>query len=42
MVQFICQKDAFLCAAKGVAVGIEFNRKIGTGLLEVKVLLCKN
>ncbi len=32
MVQFICQKDAFLCAAKGVAVGIEFNRKIGTGL----------
>ncbi|MBO9130938.1 TIGR00266 family protein [Bacillus sp. 165] len=27
----ICQKDAFLCAAKGVAVGIEFNKKIGTG-----------
>lgn len=29
----ICQKDAFLCAAKGVAVGIEFQRKLGTGLL---------
>ncbi|MCF8244469.1 MAG: TIGR00266 family protein [Saprospiraceae bacterium] len=28
----ICQKDAFLCAAKGVSVGIEFQRKMGTGL----------
>ncbi len=28
----ICQKDAFLCAARGVAVGIEFQRKLGTGL----------
>ena len=28
--KFICQKDSFLCAAKGVAVGIEFSRKIGT------------
>src|SRR3954467_9041315 len=28
----ICQKDAFLCAAKGVSVGIAFNRKIGVGL----------
>jgi uncharacterized protein (TIGR00266 family) len=28
----IAQKDAFLCAAKGVSVGIAFNRKIGTGL----------
>lgn len=28
----ICQKDAFLAAAKGVAVGIEFQRKLGTGL----------
>lgn len=27
----ICQKDAFLCAAKGVSVGIEFRRKLGTG-----------
>lgn len=30
--KFICQKDAFLCAAKGVAVGIEFSKKLGRGL----------
>jgi uncharacterized protein (TIGR00266 family) len=28
----ICQKDAFLCAAKGVSVGIAFQRRLGTGL----------
>ena len=28
----IAQKDSFLCAAKGVSVGIAFNRKIGVGL----------
>jgi uncharacterized protein (TIGR00266 family) len=28
----ICQKDAFLCAAKGVHVGIAFQKKIGAGL----------
>ncbi len=28
----ICQKDSFLCAAKGVAVGIELQKKIGAGL----------
>ncbi len=28
----ICQKDAFLCAAKGVNIGIEFQRKLGAGL----------
>ncbi len=28
----ICQKDAFLCAAKGVSIGVEFQRKLGTGL----------
>ena len=27
----VCQKDAFLCAAKGVSVGIEFQRKLGSG-----------
>jgi|TARA_B110000285_G_scaffold232409_1_gene303408 uncharacterized protein (TIGR00266 family) len=27
----ICQKDAFLCAAKGVSIGIEFQKKIGVG-----------
>lgn len=30
--KLICQKDAFLCAAKGVSVGIEFQKKIGAGL----------
>ncbi len=29
--KIICQKDAFLAAAKGVQVGIEFQRKIGAG-----------
>ncbi|MEY3052674.1 MAG: hypothetical protein RLY31_2459 [Bacteroidota bacterium] len=28
----ICQKDAFLCAAKGVSIGIDFQRRLGTGL----------
>jgi uncharacterized protein (TIGR00266 family) len=28
----ICQKDSFLCAAKGVSIGIEFQRRLGTGL----------
>jgi uncharacterized protein (AIM24 family) len=28
----ICQKDAFLCAAKGVSVSLEFRKKIGVGL----------
>ena len=30
--KFVCQKDAFLCAAKGVSVGIDFSRKLGRGL----------
>ncbi|OIQ21086.1 MAG: TIGR00266 family protein [Flavobacterium sp. MedPE-SWcel] len=30
--RFVCQKDAFLCAAKGVTVGIEFSKKLGRGL----------
>jgi len=29
--KLICQKDSFLCAAKGVAVGIEFQKKLGAG-----------
>ena len=27
----ICQKDAFLCAARGVSLGIHFQQKIGVG-----------
>ncbi len=30
--RIICQKDAFLCAAKGVSIGVHFQRKILTGL----------
>jgi uncharacterized protein (TIGR00266 family) len=30
--KIIAQKDAFLCAAKGVSIGIEFQRKLGTGI----------
>lgn len=29
--KIICQKDSFLCAAKGVSVGIDFQRKLGAG-----------
>jgi len=29
--RLICQKDAFLCAAKGTNVGIAFNKKLGAG-----------
>ncbi|MCB1037147.1 MAG: TIGR00266 family protein, partial [Acidobacteria bacterium] len=28
----LCQKDAFLCAAKGISVGIAFQKKLGAGL----------
>src|SRR5215475_7808691 len=28
----ICRKDSFLCAARGISVGIAFQRKIGVGL----------
>ena len=28
----ICQKDSFLCAARGVTIGIAFQRRIGVGL----------
>jgi len=30
--ELICQKDSFLCAAKGVQVGIAFQKKIGAAL----------
>lgn len=28
---FICQKDAFLCAARGVSIGIAFQKRLGVG-----------
>jgi len=30
--ELVCQKDSFLCAAKGVSIGIAFQKKIGAGL----------
>ena len=30
--EMICQKDSFLCAARGVQIGIAFQKKIGVGL----------
>lgn len=30
--KIVAQKDAFLCAAKGVSIGIELQRRLGTGL----------
>ncbi|MEJ0102549.1 MAG: TIGR00266 family protein [Bacteroidota bacterium] len=30
--RIIAQKDAFLCAAKGVSIGIQFQRRLGTGI----------
>jgi uncharacterized protein (TIGR00266 family) len=30
--ELICQKDAFLCAARGVQIGIAFQKKLGVGL----------
>jgi len=37
--KIICQKDAFLAAAKGVTVGVEFQRKIGAGFFGGEVIL---
>ncbi len=30
--KIVCQKDAFLCAAKGVSIGVAFQKKIGVAL----------
>jgi uncharacterized protein (TIGR00266 family) len=30
--QIICQKDSFVCAAKGITINIAFQKKIGVGL----------
>jgi uncharacterized protein (TIGR00266 family) len=30
--EFIAQKDSFLCAAKGVSIGIAFQKRLGAGL----------
>ena len=30
--RFLCQKDAFLCAAKGIEIEVAFTKRIGTGI----------
>src|SRR5262249_19427961 len=30
--ELICQKDSFLCAARGVSIGIAFQKRLGAGL----------
>lgn len=40
--KIIAQKDAFLCAAKGVSVGIEFQRRLGTGIFGGRALSCRS
>jgi uncharacterized protein (AIM24 family) len=38
----ICQKDAFLCAAKGTKLSLYFNKRIGSGLFAAKAFCCKS
>jgi uncharacterized protein (AIM24 family) len=38
----ICQKDSFLCAARGVSLGIALQQKLGTGFSVVKASSCKS
>lgn len=36
----ICQKDAFLCAARGVSLGVFFQRKLSVGFFRGEVSSC--
>jgi len=38
----VCQKDSFLCAARGVSIGIAFQRKIGVGLFGGEGFIMQN
>jgi len=38
--QLVCQKDSFLCAARGVSIGIAFQKRIGAGLFGGKGSSC--
>lgn len=40
--RIICQKDAFLAAAKGVSIGIHFQRKVLTGLFGGEGFIMQN
>ncbi len=34
--RFLCQKDAFLCAAKGIEIEVAFTKNLGSDFSEVK------
>ena len=38
--ELVCQKDAFLCAAKGVTIGIAFQKKLASGCSAARALSC--
>ena len=40
--KLICQKDAFLCAAQGVEIGIEFSKKLGRGFFGGEGFIMQN
>ncbi|MFS0849348.1 TIGR00266 family protein [Novosphingobium panipatense] len=40
--RLICQKDAFLCAARGVSIGIHFQQRIMTGLFGGEGFIMQN
>ena len=40
--EILCQKDAFLCAAKGTEVSIAFNKRLGAGFFGGEGLYFKN
>ena len=40
--KIIAQKDAFLCAAKGVRIGIEFQKGFGTGIFGGEGFIIEN
>lgn len=40
--KIICQKDSFLCAAKGASVGIEFSKRLGRGFFGGEVYYAEN
>jgi len=40
--EIVCQKDAFLCAAKGVTIDIAFQKKLGAGLFGGEGFIMQN
>ena len=40
--KLVCQKDSFLCAAKGVSIGIAFQKRIGAGLFGGEGFIMQN